>query len=46
MYPPENALLSVQFIRYQNINDMCQIERPDWMQVMSYVTAIYKYFET
>ncbi|XP_070132848.1 cytospin-A isoform X3 [Drosophila bipectinata] len=29
-----------------NINDMCQIERPDWMQVMSYVTAIYKYFET
>ncbi|XP_033243414.1 cytospin-A isoform X4 [Drosophila miranda] len=29
-----------------NINDMCQLERPDWMQVMSYVTAIYKYFET
>ncbi|XP_033172454.1 cytospin-A isoform X1 [Drosophila mauritiana] len=29
-----------------NINDMCQIERPDWMQVMSYVTAVYKYFET
>ncbi|KAL7744806.1 hypothetical protein ACLKA6_007100 [Drosophila palustris] len=29
-----------------NINDMCQIERPDWTQVMSYVTAIYKYFET
>ncbi|XP_004519187.1 cytospin-A isoform X2 [Ceratitis capitata] len=29
-----------------NINDMCQIERPDWMQVMSYVTAIYKHFET
>ncbi|XP_013099891.1 cytospin-A [Stomoxys calcitrans] len=29
-----------------NINDMCQIERPDWTQIMSYVTAIYKYFET
>ncbi|KAM7349968.1 sperm antigen with calponin homology and coiled-coil domains split discs isoform 2-T4 [Cochliomyia hominivorax] len=29
-----------------NINDMCQIERPDWTQVMSYVTAIYKHFET
>ncbi|XP_036338823.1 cytospin-A [Rhagoletis pomonella] len=29
-----------------NINDMCQIERPDWTQVMTYVTAIYKHFET
>nr|XP_036215235.1 cytospin-A isoform X1 [Bactrocera oleae]XP_036215236.1 cytospin-A isoform X1 [Bactrocera oleae]XP_036215237.1 cytospin-A isoform X1 [Bactrocera oleae] len=29
-----------------NINDMCQLERPDWTQVMSYVTAIYKHFET
>ncbi|KAK9874469.1 hypothetical protein WA026_002817 [Henosepilachna vigintioctopunctata] len=29
-----------------NINDMVQLERPDWQQVMSYVTAIYKHFET
>ncbi|CAG9768071.1 unnamed protein product [Ceutorhynchus assimilis] len=28
-----------------NINDMIQLERPDWQQVMSYVTAIYKHFE-
>ncbi|XP_037916874.1 cytospin-A-like isoform X6 [Hermetia illucens] len=28
-----------------NINDMCQQERPDWTQVMAYVTAIYKHFE-
>lgn len=30
----------------QNIADMCQLERPDWQQVMAYVTAIYKHFET
>ncbi|XP_051171469.1 cytospin-A isoform X2 [Leptopilina boulardi] len=29
-----------------NIGDMCQLERPDWQQVMTYVTSIYKYFET
>ncbi|KAJ8958035.1 hypothetical protein NQ318_002041 [Aromia moschata] len=29
-----------------NINDMIQLERPDWQQVMYYVTAIYKHFET
>jgi hypothetical protein len=29
-----------------NINDMIQLERPDWQQVMGYVTAIYKHFET
>ncbi|CAB0030883.1 unnamed protein product [Trichogramma brassicae] len=29
-----------------NISDMCQLERPDWQQVMSYVTSIYKHFET
>ncbi|KAJ8687578.1 hypothetical protein QAD02_023372 [Eretmocerus hayati] len=29
-----------------NINDMCQLERPDWQQVMTYVTSIYKHFET
>ncbi|XP_055389168.1 cytospin-A-like isoform X7 [Condylostylus longicornis] len=28
-----------------NINEMCQQERPDWTQVMAYVTAIYKHFE-
>lgn len=35
-----------QLTPLQNINDMCQIERPDWTLVMSYVTAIYKHFET
>ncbi|XP_077288220.1 uncharacterized protein LOC143912745 [Arctopsyche grandis] len=29
-----------------NIQDMTQMERPDWQQVMAYVTAIYKHFET
>ncbi|XP_058821267.1 cytospin-A-like isoform X5 [Topomyia yanbarensis] len=29
-----------------NIDEMCQLERPDWQQVMGYVTAIYKHFET
>ncbi|XP_071448237.1 cytospin-A [Hetaerina americana] len=29
-----------------NINEMIQLERPDWQQVMSYVTSIYKHFET
>ncbi|XP_050420492.1 cytospin-A [Adelges cooleyi] len=29
-----------------NINDMISQERPDWNLVMSYVTAIYKQFET
>ncbi|XP_035773231.1 cytospin-A-like isoform X2 [Anopheles albimanus] len=29
-----------------NIDEMCLQERPDWQQVMSYVTAIYKHFET
>ncbi|KAF5284000.1 hypothetical protein FQR65_LT13634 [Abscondita terminalis] len=28
------------------INDMVQQERPDWQQVMAYITAIYKHFET
>lgn len=32
--------------RTQNINNMCQQERPDWQQVLAYVTAIYKHFET
>ncbi|KAJ2940296.1 hypothetical protein O0L34_g11869 [Tuta absoluta] len=29
-----------------NIQDMIQQERPDWQLVMSYVTSIYKHFET
>ncbi|XP_028157260.1 cytospin-A isoform X5 [Ostrinia furnacalis] len=29
-----------------NIQDMIQQERPDWQQVMGYVTSIYKHFET
>uniref|UniRef100_U5EFR0 Putative paramyosin n=1 Tax=Corethrella appendiculata TaxID=1370023 RepID=U5EFR0_9DIPT len=29
-----------------SIDDMCSQERPDWQQVMGYVTAIYKHFET
>ncbi|XP_058452023.1 cytospin-A isoform X2 [Malaya genurostris] len=29
-----------------SIEEMCQLERPDWQQVMGYVTAIYKHFET
>jgi hypothetical protein len=28
------------------VTDMIQLERPDWQQVMAYVTAIYKHFET
>lgn len=30
----------------QEINEMVHTERPDWQSVMTYVTAIYKYFET
>ncbi|XP_049276632.1 cytospin-A isoform X4 [Anopheles funestus] len=29
-----------------SIDEMCLQERPDWQQVMGYVTAIYKHFET
>ncbi|KAF5291789.1 hypothetical protein FQA39_LY14277 [Lamprigera yunnana] len=29
-----------------NINEMVQQERPDWQQVMAYIIAIYKHFET
>ncbi|XP_025055123.1 cytospin-A isoform X3 [Alligator sinensis] len=29
-----------------DINEMVRTERPDWQNVMMYVTAIYKYFET
>ena len=30
----------------QDLNEMVRSERPDWQSVMTYVTAIYKYFET
>lgn len=42
-----NILAASYLILYlfQNINDMCQEERPDWQCVMAYVTAIYKHFE-
>lgn len=30
----------------QDINEMVHTERPDWQSVMTYVTSIYKYFET
>ncbi|XP_058850646.1 cytospin-A-like isoform X3 [Acipenser ruthenus] len=29
-----------------DINEMVRTERPDWQSVMTYLTAIYKYFET
>uniref|UniRef100_T1JAF1 Calponin-homology (CH) domain-containing protein n=1 Tax=Strigamia maritima TaxID=126957 RepID=T1JAF1_STRMM len=29
-----------------NINEMITTERPDWQAIMTYVTAIYKHFET
>lgn len=31
---------------WQDIGEMVHTERPDWQSVMTYVTAIYKYFET
>lgn len=29
-----------------DLNEMVHTERPDWQSVMTYVTAVYKYFET
>ena len=29
-----------------NLVEMVSIERPDWQQIMTYVTNIYKHFET
>ncbi|XP_041084783.1 cytospin-A-like isoform X4 [Polyodon spathula] len=29
-----------------DINEMVRTERPDWQSVMTYLTALYKYFET
>lgn len=42
---PPTTLTSSLFCP-QNIQDMIQQERPDWQQVMAYVTSIYKHFET
>lgn len=39
-------LLNRLFSVFQDINEMVHTERPDWQSVMTYVTAIYKYFET
>ncbi|KAL5274935.1 SPECC1 family protein [Megaselia abdita] len=29
-----------------NINEMCNLERPDWTQIMTYITSIYVHFES
>ncbi|XP_071554882.1 cytospin-A-like isoform X3 [Temnothorax nylanderi] len=29
-----------------NIDEMCELDRRNWRQVMTYVTSIYKHFET
>ncbi|XP_046386445.1 cytospin-A-like [Ischnura elegans] len=41
-----SAAESVGIVTSLNINKMIQQERPDWEQVMAYVTSIYKHFET
>ncbi|XP_057341602.1 cytospin-A isoform X1 [Microplitis mediator] len=41
-----SAAESVGITTTLNIGDMCQSERPEWQQVMTYVTSIYKHFET
>ncbi|XP_071874082.1 uncharacterized protein isoform X4 [Bombus fervidus] len=41
-----SAAESVGISTTLNIGEMCQLERPDWQQVMTYVTSIYKHFET
>ncbi|XP_076377680.1 uncharacterized protein LOC117227090 isoform X2 [Megalopta genalis] len=41
-----SAAESVGILTTLNIGEMCQLERPDWQQVMTYVTSIYKHFET
>ena len=40
-----SALIACHFL-LQDLNEMVRSERPDWQSVMTYVTAIYKYFET
>ena len=40
------VFVQVGIVPILNINDMVSIERPDWQQVMAYVTSIYKHFET
>lgn len=39
-------ILSLSDSLSQDIGEMVYTERPDWQSVMTYVTAIYKYFET
>lgn len=41
-----HILFPILMISLQNINTMCQQERPDWQQILAYVTSIYKHFET
>ncbi|XP_026682232.1 cytospin-A-like [Diaphorina citri] len=41
-----SAAESVGISTTLNTNDMITQERPDWNQVMAYVTSIYKHFET
>jgi len=40
------AAESVGIATSLNLTEMVSIERPDWQQIMTYVTNIYKYFET
>jgi hypothetical protein len=40
------AAESVGIQNMLNLTEMVSIERPDWQQIMTYVTNIYKYFET
>lgn len=37
---------SIDISSILDIDDMVKMERPDWKSVMTYVTAIYKHFET
>ena len=41
-----NAAESVGIGSMLNLTEMVSIERPDWQQIMTYVTNIYKHFET
>ncbi|XP_011665980.2 cytospin-A [Strongylocentrotus purpuratus] len=37
---------SIEISSILDIDDMVRLERPDWKSVMTYVTALYKHFET
>ena len=41
-----NAAECVGIPTMLNLTEMVSIERPDWQQIMTYVTNIYKHFET